>query len=139
MGNSAVGVLRQPLQRHGASSGRADHALSLITPMRRNLGVRVQGKAVDTGTPRTREGRAFSCLAKARADAAHGLSGSFSTSDALLDRRRHCQLNVENYTFMQEEMNQCWFRSSTNPWIFAPCILSAFLKGKASVSDFSLS
>jgi hypothetical protein len=35
-------------------------------------------------------------------------------------------------------MPYCWFRSSTNPWMFAPCILSVCLKGKMSGSDFSL-
>src|SRR6266852_5960187 len=41
-------------------------------------------------------------------------------------------------TCVQEPMNHCWSHSSTNPRTFTPCILSAFLKGKASVSDFSL-
>jgi hypothetical protein len=40
--------------------------------MRRNIGVGVQGKAVDTGTTGSCELRAFAFIAKARADAALG-------------------------------------------------------------------
>ena len=57
--------------------------------MRRNISVGVQGKAVDTGTTRSCECRPFSFIAKARADAAHFLSGVFPKGDALLDRGRH--------------------------------------------------
>src|SRR5262249_9174390 len=57
----AVGVCLEALQRHGTTGGIADEAFQLIAPMRRNLGVGVQGKAVDTRTPRSREGRPFSC------------------------------------------------------------------------------
>src|SRR5437867_11132025 len=85
----AVGVLCQPLQGHRTACGIAEQALQLIPPMRRNLGLSVERKAVHTGTPRTGEPGRFALRAKARADAAHVLSGSFSTRDALLDRSRH--------------------------------------------------
>src|SRR5262249_42941206 len=52
-------------------------------------GVGVQGKAVDTRTPRSREGRPFSCVAKPRADASHLLSRVCPTGDALLHGSRH--------------------------------------------------
>src|SRR5205814_7883860 len=51
--------------------------------------VGVEGKPVHTGTPRTSEPGRLALRAKARADVAHVLSGSFSTSDTLLDRSRH--------------------------------------------------
>src|SRR2546425_50477 len=69
--------------------GDAARAPHLPPPMRRNLGLSVERKAVHTGTPRTGEPGRFALRAKARADAALVLSGSFSTSDALLDRSRH--------------------------------------------------
>src|SRR5262249_19770036 len=76
-------------QRPGAGGGIGVRALQLIPPMRRNSGVGVQGKAVDTGTPRSRECRPFSCIAKARAEAAHFLSRAFPKGDALLHGSRH--------------------------------------------------
>src|SRR2546421_2385191 len=42
---------------------------------------------------------------------------SSGTSIAKEHMGRHCQLNVKNYTLVQEEMNHCCFCSSTNPWI----------------------
>ena len=57
--------------------------------MRRNLGVGVQGKPVDTGTAGTREFRAFPFIAKARANPSHVLPGSLAKTDALFDRSRH--------------------------------------------------
>src|SRR5262249_45943938 len=84
-----VGVFLEALQGHGAPGRRADELFQLIPPMRRNIGVGVQGKAVDTGTPRSREGRPFSRIAKARAEAAHFLSRAFPTGDALLHGSRH--------------------------------------------------
>jgi hypothetical protein len=53
-------VLRQPLKRYSTSGCVAHQTLSLITPMRRNISVGVQGKVVDTDTPRSRECRPFS-------------------------------------------------------------------------------
>jgi hypothetical protein len=53
-------VLRQPLKRYSTSDCVPHQTLSLITPMRRNIGVGVQGKAVHTGTPRSHECRPFS-------------------------------------------------------------------------------
>src|SRR5262249_33731099 len=85
----AVGVLRQPLQRHGPTSGIADEALQLISPMGWNLGLRVQRKAVHTGTPRTGEPRCLALVAKPCAEAPHGLASPLATGDALLHRGRH--------------------------------------------------
>ncbi len=45
-----VGILFKPLKRHSPSGCMANHALELITPMRWNLGIGVEGKAVDAGT-----------------------------------------------------------------------------------------
>jgi hypothetical protein len=44
-----VGILCKTLKRHGAFCRIPNQALQLVTPMRRNLGVGVQGKPVDTG------------------------------------------------------------------------------------------
>src|SRR5438128_7502532 len=85
----AVGVFLEALQRHGTSSCIPYQALQLIAPVRRNLGVGVEGKPVDTGAARTSEPGRLVRIAKARADAAPVLSSSFSTGDALLDRSRH--------------------------------------------------
>jgi hypothetical protein len=55
-------VLRKSLKRYSTSSCIAHRTLSLITPMHRDISVGVQGKAVHTGTPRSRECRPFSLL-----------------------------------------------------------------------------
>ena len=60
----AVGVLRQPLQRRGPTSGIADEALQLIAAMGRDLGGGVQRKPVDTYAARTREPLRFALGAK---------------------------------------------------------------------------
>src|SRR5215471_11556357 len=57
--------------------------------MRRNRRVGVERKAVDIGAVRPREPGRLALSAQARADATHRLAGSFTTSDAVLDRRRH--------------------------------------------------
>src|SRR5262249_2425019 len=80
----AVGVFLEALQGHGTTGRIADEAFQLIAPMRRNIGGGVQGKAVDTGTPRSREGRPFSCIAKPGADAALCLSRVSPKGEALL-------------------------------------------------------
>src|SRR5262252_8618901 len=85
----AVGVCLEALQRHGTPGGIADELFQLIPPMRRNGRVGVEGKPVDTRTARPGEPWRLALRAKARADAAHLLAGSFPTSDAVLDRRRH--------------------------------------------------
>jgi hypothetical protein len=51
--------------------------------------------------------------------------------------RRHGHLDVKSETFVQEARNHCWGRSATIPGIVVPCLLAAFLKGKAFVGDFS--
>jgi hypothetical protein len=84
-----MGVLRQPLKRYSTSGCVAQQTLQLITPMRRNIGIGMQGKAVHTGTARSRECRPFSFIAKARADAAHFRSSAFPKGNALCDRGRH--------------------------------------------------
>ena len=50
--------------------------------MRRNIGVGVQGKAVDTGTAGSFEFRPVAFIAKARADASHLLVSPFPKDDA---------------------------------------------------------
>ena len=50
-------------------------ALQLVTPMRRNPRVGVHGKAVHTGTARSREYRAFPFIPKSWANPSHVLSG----------------------------------------------------------------
>src|SRR5215471_21447966 len=85
----AVGVCLEALQGHGTTGGRADELCQLIPPMRRNGRVGVEGKPVDTRTARPGEPWRLALRAKARADAAHLLAGAFTTSDAVLDRRRH--------------------------------------------------
>src|SRR5256885_15208242 len=85
----AVGVFLEALQRHGTSSCIPYQALQLIAPVRRNLGVGVEGKPVDAGAARTSVPGRLVRIAKARADAAHVLASPFIKGDALLFRRRH--------------------------------------------------
>src|SRR5262249_22313717 len=85
----AVGVFLEALQRHGPTGGITDELFQLIPPMRRNRRVGVEGKPVDTGTPRTREPGRLALRAKARADTAHRLAGPLPTGDALLHGGRH--------------------------------------------------
>src|SRR5262249_53196479 len=84
-----VGVLCQPLQGHGTAGGRADELFQLVPAVRWNRRVGVEGKAVDTGTPRPREPRRLALRAKTRADTAYVLPGSCSEGDTVLDRSRH--------------------------------------------------
>ena len=84
-----MGIFFKPLERHGTSGRGPEQALPLGTPMRRNLGVGVQRKPVDTGTAGSREFRAFPFIPKSRADAAHFLPGAFPKGDTLLDRGRY--------------------------------------------------
>ena len=71
----AVGVLGQALQGHGTASGIADEPLQLIAPVRGDLGVGVQGKALDAGTAGTGTRRSLALGAKARANAPDLLAG----------------------------------------------------------------
>src|SRR5262249_7179810 len=80
----AMGVLRQPLQRHRPAGCRADEAFQLIAPRRRELGVGGEGKPVDTGAVRTSEPWHRALLAKARAETAPVPSGACPPSDSLL-------------------------------------------------------
>src|SRR5215510_127093 len=84
-----VGVLLEALQRHGPAGGIADELFQLIPPVRGDLGVGVQRKALDAGTVWTGELGRLAFRTKARADAAHVLAGPFAISDAVLDRSRH--------------------------------------------------
>src|SRR5712691_13005860 len=59
--------------------------LSLVPPMRRNLGVGVQGKPVNTGTAGTRQRGALTLGAKACANAPDLLAGPFPKGNTLLD------------------------------------------------------
>ena len=79
-----MGVLCEALQRHCAAGGITDQALQLIPPMRRDLSMSVQGKAVHTGTPRTGEPWRLTLRAKARTNAPDRLTRPLATGDALL-------------------------------------------------------
>src|SRR5262245_14381872 len=57
--------------------------------MRGDLGVGVQGKAVDPGTLRTRQGGVFTLVAKPRTDASDRLARPLPTGNALLHRSGH--------------------------------------------------
>ena len=50
----------------------------------------------------------------------------------------HCQVNAKSCTFVQQREDYRGFWDFTSPCIFAIPTPSAFLKGKASGSDFSL-
>jgi hypothetical protein len=50
----------------------------------------------------------------------------------------HCQVNAKNCTSVQQREDYTGFGAFTIPCIFALPIPSAFLKGKASGSNFSL-
>ena len=81
----AIGVLLQTLQGYGTASGKAEQALQLVEPMGGDLGVGVQGKALDAGTAGTRQRGRLTLGAKACANAPHPLA----KGDALLYRGGH--------------------------------------------------
>src|SRR5438105_3152111 len=85
----AVGVLDQAFERYRTAGGRADELFQQVPPVRWDRGVRVQGKAVHAGTARTGEPWRLTLVAKACAEAPHGLASSLSTGDALLHGGRH--------------------------------------------------
>jgi hypothetical protein len=85
----AVGVFLEALQGYGTPGGIADQTLQLSPPVRRNLGLRVERKAVHAGTARTSEPWRLALRAKPGANAADRLASPLSRGDALLDRRRH--------------------------------------------------
>ena len=51
----AVGIFLEALQRHGTAGRIADEALSLIPPVRGDMGIGMQGKALYAGTAGTSE------------------------------------------------------------------------------------
>ena len=73
---------------------------------------------------------------------AHWLLATFLLCLACSSRRiarevgGHCQLNVKNYTFVQQTKNYREFWAFMSPSIFTIPSPSAFLKGKASEGDF---
>ena len=83
-----MGLFRETLQRHGASRRVPHQAFQLVTPMRWDLGVRMERKPVDTGTAGARQCGEFSFITKARANPSNFLSGPFPKGDALFDRGR---------------------------------------------------
>src|SRR5215470_14395742 len=85
----AVGVLRQPLQRHGAAGGIADQALQLIAPVRGDRGVSVERKPVDAGAARPSEPWCLALGTKPCANTAYVLPGPFSEGDTVLHGGRH--------------------------------------------------
>jgi hypothetical protein len=80
--------LCEALQRHRAAGGLADQAFQLIAPVRRDLGVGMQGKPLHAGTAGTRERGRLALAAKARAEAPDLLASSLPKGDALLHRGR---------------------------------------------------
>ena len=62
-----MGIFLKTFKRHSASACIPKQAFQLITPMRWNLGVGVEGKTVDTGTAGTRQFGVFTFLTKSRA------------------------------------------------------------------------
>ena len=60
-----MGIFLKPLQCYGAPACVPQHALQLVTAMRRNRRVGVQREPVDPGTARAHQGGAFPCIAKA--------------------------------------------------------------------------
>jgi hypothetical protein len=80
----AVGVLCQPLQGHRAAGGTPEQAFQLIAPMRGDLSVGMERKALHTGTAGTGQCGMFPSIAKPRADAPDLLAGSLPKGDALL-------------------------------------------------------
>ena len=85
----AVGVLCQALQGHRAASRLPEKAFQLVPPVRRDLGVGVERKALHTGTAGPRERGRLALAAKARADAPDLLASSLATGEALLHRGGH--------------------------------------------------
>src|SRR5262245_23108114 len=85
----AIGVLLQTLQGYGTTSGIAEQALQLVAPMGGDLGVGVQGKALDAGTAGPRQRGHLALGAKACANAPHPLASSLAKGDALLYRGSH--------------------------------------------------
>src|SRR5262249_40311804 len=73
----------------GRGGGGGEELRNLAPPVRWNRRVSVEGKAVDTGTPRPSEPRCLALRAKTRADTAYVLPGSCSEGDTVLDRSRH--------------------------------------------------
>ena len=85
----AAGVLRQAFRGHLAAGGIPDQAFQLIAPMRGDLSVGVERKALHTGTAGTGQCGMFPSLAKPRADAPDLLAGPLPKGDALLHGGRH--------------------------------------------------
>jgi len=84
-----MGIFLEALQRHGTSGRRAAQSLQLIAPMRRDLGVGVEGKPVDAGTAGAHERGMFPCITKPPPKTPHLLTCSLPTGDALLHRGGH--------------------------------------------------
>jgi hypothetical protein len=80
----AVGILGQALQGHGTTGCIADQALQLIPPMGGDLGIGVQGKALDAGTAGTGQCGRLAVHAKARAEAPDFLTSPLAKGEALL-------------------------------------------------------
>ncbi len=80
-----MGIFRKTLQRHGASRHVPQQAFQLVTPMRWDLGVRMERKPVDTGTAGARQCGVFPFIPKARANAPDLLAGPLPKGKALRD------------------------------------------------------
>jgi hypothetical protein len=84
-----MGIFRKTLKRHSASRRIPQQAFQLVTPMRWDLGVGMERKPVDTGTAGARQCGVFLFIPKARANAAHVLSGPLPKGEALRDGGHH--------------------------------------------------
>src|SRR5262249_32206445 len=73
---------------HRASGGITEQAFQLIAPVRRDLGVGVQGKPMQAGTAGTSERGRLALVTKARADASDLLASPLPKGEALLYRGR---------------------------------------------------
>ena len=78
----AVGIFLEALQRHGTAGRITEQTFQLIPPVRGDLGIGVQRKALHAGTAGTGERWRLALGAKACANAPHLLPRAFATGDA---------------------------------------------------------
>jgi hypothetical protein len=79
----------QARQGHRATSSIAEQVLQLIPPVRGDLGVGMQGKALHAGTAGTAQYGRLAHMAKACAKAPHLLASPLAKGDALLHGGHH--------------------------------------------------
>jgi hypothetical protein len=84
-----VGIFLEALQGHGTVGGITEQAFPLIAPVRRDLGIGVQGEPMHAGTVGTRQRGVLTLMAKPRANVPDRLAGPLLKGDVLLHRDRH--------------------------------------------------